>query len=63
MVDYSSQKMEGKMGRHAETINLEDFREFLDKSKPYDFDVILETKDKEASALKAVEIAAHDHRF
>jgi len=53
MVDYSSQKMEGKMGRHAETINLEDFREFLDKSKPYDFDVILETKDKEASALKA----------
>jgi len=35
----------------------------LDKSKPYDFDIMLEIKDKEMSALKAIEIASQDNRF
>ncbi len=51
------------MGKHVETINLEHFGEFLDKSKPYDFDLMLEIKDKEISALKAIEIVSQDHRF
>jgi UV DNA damage endonuclease len=63
MVDYSSQKAGHRMGKHAETINLEHFGEFLDKSKPYDFDIMLEIKDKEISALKAIEIASQDDRF
>jgi len=63
MVDYSSQKAGHRMGKHVETINLEYFGEFLDKSKPYDFDIMLEIKDKEMSALKALEIASHDYRF
>ncbi len=63
MVDYSSQRAGHKMGKHVETINLEHFGEFLGKSKPYDFDVMLEIKDKETSALKAIEIAQEDDRF
>jgi UV DNA damage endonuclease len=41
-----------------ETIDLKEFTKFLDKSKPYDFDVMLEIKDKEKSALGAVEVAS-----
>jgi len=63
MVDYSSQKTGHRMGKHIETINLEQFGEFLDKSKPYDFDIMLEIEDKEMSALKAIEIASQDNRF
>lgn len=63
MVDYSSQKAGHRMGKHAETINLEHFGEFLDKSNPYDFDIMLEIKDKEMSALEAIEIASRDDRF
>jgi UV DNA damage endonuclease len=63
MVDYSSQETGYKKGKHVETINLNHFRKFLDKSKPYDFDVILEIKDKEASALKAIEVASQDNRL
>ena len=36
---------------------------FLEQSRPFDFDVMLEIKDKETSALKAVEIARTDERF
>ncbi|MFW6117509.1 MAG: UV DNA damage repair endonuclease UvsE [Thermoproteota archaeon] len=63
MVDYSSQKKGERQGRHVETIDLEHFREFFSKSKPYDFDIMLEIKDKEQSALKAIEIASEDNRF
>lgn len=63
MVDYSSQKAGHRTGKHVATINLKHFREFLDRSKPYDFDVMLEIKNKETSALKAIEIASRDDRF
>ena len=63
MVDYSSQEAGYRTGKHGETINLEQFREFLDESRPYDFDIMLEIKDKETSALKAIEVAAQDYRF
>jgi len=62
MVDYSSQKLGYKMGGHTETIDLKNFQEFLEMSKPYDFDIMLEIKDKEVSALKALEIALKDNR-
>jgi UV DNA damage endonuclease len=63
MVDYSSQKAGHKMGKHAEKISLKHFKEFLEKSKPYDCDIMLEIKDKEVSAIKAIEIASQDDRF
>jgi UV DNA damage endonuclease len=63
MVDYSLQQAGHRMGKHGETIKLEHFGEFLAESQPYDFDIMLELKDKEKSALKAIEIASQDDRF
>jgi UV DNA damage endonuclease len=63
MVDYSSQQAGARTGTHAESINLDDFRHFLTVLRPYDFDVMLEIKDKEESAVKAVLVASDDARF
>ncbi len=63
MVDYSSKMPGGFPGQHAESIDLHDFRAFLEATSKHDFDVILEIKDKEKSALKAVETARSDPRF
>jgi len=63
MIDYSSQEPDEKDGKHAESVDEEDFREFINSSKPYDFDMMLEIKDKEKSALKAVKILKKDSRF
>jgi len=63
MVDYSSQKRGEPKGRHAQSIDLGDFKKFLEETKPFDFDLMLEIKDKEKSALKAIEIARDDPRF
>ncbi len=62
MVDYSSKKPGGSATQHAEHIDLNDFQLFLRNTQPIDFDVMLEIKDKEKSALKALEIAAGDKR-
>jgi UV DNA damage endonuclease len=63
MVDYSSQKSGERKGRHTESIDPKAFRKFLLETNPFDFDLMLEIKDKERSALKAIEIASHDPRF
>lgn len=63
MVDYSSQNKGELRGKHAETIDLKQFEEFLEETKPFDFDIMLEIKDKEKSTIKAVEVASRDHRF
>lgn len=63
MVDFSSQKVGERKGKHAETIDLQQFEKFLEETKPYNFDVMLEIKDKEKSALKAIKVASHDYRL
>jgi UV DNA damage endonuclease len=63
MADYSSQKLNGSPRAHATSINLEDFQAFLEETKPTDFDVMLEIKNKEKSAISAVALASHDSRF
>jgi UV DNA damage endonuclease len=63
MVDYSSQEPNGLPRQHSETINLEDFGLFLKQTEPFDFDVMLEIKDKEKSAIKALEYATNDWRL
>lgn len=63
MVDYSSQKPHMKKGSHAEHLNNPDFSRFLHQSKPYDFDLMLEIKDKEHSAIKALKILQSDYRL
>lgn len=63
MVDYSSQQQGSRIGAHAETIDVADFKRFLAISRPHDFDLMLEIKDKEVSAQRAMELAAGDPRF
>jgi UV DNA damage endonuclease len=63
LVDYSTQQPKQKVGKHSESIDTTHFRHFLIESKPYDFDIMLEIKDKETSALIAVSEAKKDGRF
>jgi UV DNA damage endonuclease len=63
MVDYSSHHVGGLKVNHTESIDNSHFKRFLTVTQPYDFDIMLEIKDKEMSALKAVEMARKDGRF
>jgi UV DNA damage endonuclease len=63
MFDYSNQEPNSHKGKHAETINLTEFKDFVNSTKPYNFDVMLEIKDKEKSAMSAIEIVKSDLRF
>lgn len=56
MVDYSSQQPGALKGRHIDSINIKQFSEFLSISQGMDFDIMLEIRNKEKSALKGVEI-------
>ena len=53
MVDYSSQKKGKRSGSHSESIDLKDFARFIADAGGLDFDIMLEIKDKEKSALRA----------
>jgi UV DNA damage endonuclease len=53
MVDYSSQRRDERRGSHAESIDLKHFSRFIAATQAFDFDVMLEIKDKERSALRA----------
>ena len=63
IVHYSSQHPVKGKPSHADHIDINHFRIFLNKTKVYDFDVMLEIKDKESSALKAIKILGSDPRF
>lgn len=52
LTDYSSQEPGARRGKHAETVDLQDFSRLMKQVKDYDFDLMLEIKDKEKSALK-----------
>ena len=62
MVDYSSQQRGQRSGSHAKTLNIGDFKKFLQKTKGLDFDLMLEIKDKEISASKAIKIMREYHQ-
>lgn len=53
MVDYSSQEPGERARKHAETIDLAHFKRFLEATREFEFDLMLEIKDKERSAVKA----------
>jgi len=63
MVDYSSQQHHARKGKHAASIDVEHFNRFLAMTTPFDYDIMLEIKDKDKSGLKAVGIASADDRF
>jgi UV DNA damage endonuclease len=56
MVDYSEQEGGERLGVHSYEINTESFKHFLQHAKEFDFDLMLEIKDKEKSALQAKSI-------
>ena len=62
MVDYSSRNLNGNSRQHTYSIDIEDFKKFLLETEPFDFDVMLEIKDKERSAIKAVQVAKQNVR-
>ncbi len=63
VVDYSSQQPGKRKGKHAESIDLKQFERFLRETNLHDLDIMLEIKDKEASAIKAVKAAWPDSRL
>ena len=63
MVDYSTQAAGKPPGAHAASLDPADFQSFLTRSHPHDFDLMLEIKDKEASAQKAIALARKDKRL
>ncbi len=53
ILDYSNQALNAPIGSHSKHINIEKFRVFLQQVKGFNFDLMLEIKDKEKSALIA----------
>ncbi len=53
MIDWSHQEPSARIGRHASSIDLKLFKEFIYKVEEFDFDLMLEIRDKEQSAIKA----------
>lgn len=56
MVDYSSQAIGERIGKHSFSLDQKDFLIFLNDAKIVDCDIMLEIKDKEKSALLAKKI-------
>ena len=56
MIDYSNQELNQRKGKHSHTLDIKEFEKFILSVSDLDFDIILEIKDKEKSAKKAIEI-------
>ncbi|TXT60410.1 MAG: UV DNA damage endonuclease [Promethearchaeota archaeon] len=57
ILHYSSQRVEGSFGNHALQIKEDHFKSFLEEMRGFNYDIMLEIKDKEKSALRALAIA------
>jgi len=56
MLDYSTQSKGERKGKHAATLDSLLFCNFIMETQRFDFDVMLEIKDKEKSALAALKL-------
>ncbi len=57
VADYSSQAAGRRPGAHTDRVDAAHFRGYLNATRAYDFDIMCEIKDKERSALAALELA------
>ncbi len=57
LVDYSNQAEGKQKGAHTDHIDEVDFRQFLEETRAFAFDIMLEIKDKENSAAEALQTA------
>lgn len=55
-MDYSTQQPSARKGKHSDTLDEKHFEEYLKTTKDLRFDIMLEIKDKESSALTAIEV-------
>lgn len=56
MIDYSNQEPNKRKGKHSNTLDMKQFKEFVLSITSLDLDIILEVKDKEKSAKNAIKI-------
>jgi UV DNA damage endonuclease len=63
IIHYSNEHPTKGKPSHSEHIDLSDFRYFIKETRNFDFDIMLEIKDKEQSALKAIDLLKGDPRF
>lgn len=63
MSDFSTQERGKRKGTHSRHIDIRMFRKYLADSLPVDLDIMLEIKDKEASAGEALSAAKGDPRL
>lgn len=63
IIHYSSGNPLKIKGSHAEHIDISHFKDFLKNSEHFNFDIMLEIKDKENSAFKAIKVVEKDSRF
>ena len=56
MIDYSNQESNQRKGKHSKTLDIKQFEKFILSVSNCDFDIILELKDKEKSAQKAIKL-------
>ena len=63
IVHYSSEHPYKGKGRHADEIDINHFKSFLEKTRNFNFDLMLEIKNKERSVLSALKILINDIRF
>ena len=59
MIDYSNQESNQRKGKHSKTLDIKQFEKFILSISNCDFDIILELKDKEKSAKKAIKVINH----
>jgi len=63
IVGYSHQRTAGLHTRHSESIDVEHFKRLLEQTRPFDYDIMLEIRDKEKSVLRLLPILVSDARF
>jgi len=63
IVHYSSEHPNKGKPSHAEQIDIDHFKRFLSKTDKFNFDIMLEIKNKQESALKALEVLKAEGRL